>query len=174
MAQALEEIAVTGIPADALLPVADDLHLGPEPGHEAQHHGQDQRHGRDDPPEEVDELVRGHHFIIGSKPDDHRDQHDPHDEAVGDGLQGDRVAVAQVAQDVDAVVVEQRVGHHGDDEDDGHAQEVELDRLAPPQGDEGVDDGGGQPHGHEGGVLEEHAEEDDDQEVEEVDGGMIS
>ena len=72
------------ISSDAALCLADRPRLRRELRHEAQCHAEDQTQRRDDPPEEVDELVRGHDLIIARKPEDDYSNYDGGGQAVAD------------------------------------------------------------------------------------------
>ncbi|OQA08092.1 MAG: hypothetical protein BWY65_01619 [Firmicutes bacterium ADurb.Bin373] len=118
MLRPLQNAPVGYIPAHALLGVGNHLELSPEAGHKAQGHGQNQRQGGDDPPEEIDELVRGHHGVVAGKPADHRDEHHRRRDAVDDGFQRQRIAAPQVGEDGPALMVEggvdqRRYSQHG-------------------------------------------------------------
>ena len=91
-----EHTAVFRISADASLRFADGLHLRLEFRNKAQRHRKNERQRRNDAPEQVDELVRGHDLVVAGKPQYNACQHDGRSRAVEHGFERQRVAARQI------------------------------------------------------------------------------
>ncbi len=128
----LHELPIAHVHPHAFLPVADDPHLGGDVGDGPQRHGQEQGQGRDQPAEDVDEFIGGHHLVVAGEPADHDEHHAPQHDPVDHRLQGDPVAAAlDVDQPRHPIMVEQGI-------DEGHHQhprqgEQEVDHQGPPR-----------------------------------------
>ncbi len=167
MLHALNNAAVRHVPPDTLLGSTDGFQLGIELRHKAEGHAQDQTQGRDDPPEEIHELVRSHDFIIAGEPLHHAHQHGGGGHTVDETLQGDGVVIRSVGQDGDALMVEGRIQdcrqeHHGQQEPQGEKKpfsplEIEIVCCGAAQRDEQAN-----------GVHEAHPEDQNQGEKQEV------
>ena len=80
------------IPADTFLSIGYYFKLRFETGDKTQRHGEDQRHGWNDPAEKINEFIRSHHRIITGKPTNHRGKHHRRGNTVGNRLQRQRIA----------------------------------------------------------------------------------
>ncbi len=106
---ALNDAAVGHVPPDALLGSTYGSQLGIELRHKPEGHAQNQAQSRDNPPEEINKLVRGHDLVIAGEPLHHAHQHRGGGYTIYKALQGDGVVVGGIGQNGDALMVEGRI-----------------------------------------------------------------
>ena len=168
----LIELSVIHVASDALLRLGDLFDLADKAGHEAKHHGQQQRGRRDRFAEQVHELVRCHNDIEYGEPGYNSGQHDTGPDPIQDGFQSDWVTVLHIEEHGCARMAEQRVDDRHQQTGRKHGEEEYLHRLLSFQVDS-ICHGTDQRNHQKYRVHKEHGQPDYNYEIDEINNGMV-